>query len=50
MDLGANVGVKPLHLLNFAVAGSIYMRSFHGIENPTVGILSVERRKEKAMR
>lgn len=41
MDLGANVGVKPLHLLNFAVAGSIYMQSLHGIENPTVAILSV---------
>ncbi len=41
MDLGANVGVKPLHLLNFAVAGSIYMQSIYGIENPTVAILSV---------
>lgn len=41
MDLGANVGAKPLHLLNFAVAGSIYMQSVHNIDNPTVAILSV---------
>jgi glycerol-3-phosphate acyltransferase PlsX len=41
MDLGANVGVKPYQLLNFAVAGSIYSRIFHGTENPTVGLLNV---------
>ncbi len=41
LDLGANVGVQPYHLLNFAVAGAVYAESFLGIENPTVGILSV---------
>jgi glycerol-3-phosphate acyltransferase PlsX len=41
MDLGANVGVKPYQLLNFAVAGSIYARIFHGIDNPTIGLLNV---------
>ena len=41
LDLGANVGVQPYHLLNFAVAGAVYAESFLGIKNPTVGILSV---------
>ncbi|MFC1905490.1 phosphate acyltransferase PlsX [Chloroflexota bacterium] len=41
MDLGANVGVKPHQLVNFAVAGSIYVRIFHGVENPTIGLLSI---------
>jgi glycerol-3-phosphate acyltransferase PlsX len=41
MDLGANVGAKPYQLLNFAVAGSIYARIFHGIDNPTIGLLNV---------
>jgi len=41
LDLGANVGVKPYQLLNFAVAGSVYARTFHGIDNPTIGLLSV---------
>jgi glycerol-3-phosphate acyltransferase PlsX len=41
MDLGANVGVKPYQLLNFGIAGSIYAKIFHGIDNPVVGILNV---------
>jgi len=41
MDLGANVGVKPYQLLNFAVAGSIYAHIFLGIDNPTIGLLNV---------
>jgi glycerol-3-phosphate acyltransferase PlsX len=41
MDLGANVGVKPYQLLNFGIAGSIYAKIFHGIENPSIGLLNV---------
>jgi len=41
LDLGANVGCQPYQLVNFAVAGSVYARSFLGIENPTVGLLNV---------
>src|SRR4030042_1461374 len=41
LDLGANVGIKPFQLLNFAVAGSVYARTFHGVDNPTIGLLSV---------
>ncbi|RLC94106.1 MAG: phosphate acyltransferase PlsX [Chloroflexi bacterium] len=41
LDLGANVGCQAYHLLNFAVAGSVFVQKFLGIENPTVGLLNV---------
>lgn len=41
LDLGANVGVQPYHLVDFAVAGSVYAKAFLGVENPTVGLLNV---------
>jgi glycerol-3-phosphate acyltransferase PlsX len=41
LDLGANVGCQPYQMVNFAVAGSVYVRSFLGIENPTIGLLNV---------
>jgi glycerol-3-phosphate acyltransferase PlsX len=41
LDLGANVGCQPYHLVDFAVAGSVYARKFLGIDNPTVGLLNV---------
>ena len=41
LDLGANVGCQPSHLVNFAAAGSIYAKIFHGIDNPSVGLLNV---------
>lgn len=41
LDMGANVGCQAHHLLNFAIAGSVFVRKFNGIENPTVGLLNV---------
>ena len=41
LDLGANVGSQPYQLVNFAVVGIVYARSFLGIDNPTVGLLNV---------
>jgi glycerol-3-phosphate acyltransferase PlsX len=41
LDLGANVGCQPYHLVDFAVAGAVFARTFMGIENPTVGLLNV---------
>ncbi|MGB2799449.1 MAG: phosphate acyltransferase, partial [Dehalococcoidia bacterium] len=41
LDLGANVGCQPYHLLNFAAAGTVYARIFLGIDEPTVGLLNV---------
>lgn len=41
LDMGAVVGAQPYHMVNFAVAGTVYCRSFMGIDNPTVGLLNV---------
>lgn len=46
-DVGASVDCKPVHLLEFAVMGSIYMKNVYGIENPKVGLLSVGEEKSK---
>jgi glycerol-3-phosphate acyltransferase PlsX len=42
IDAGANIGSKPIHLLQYAIMGSIYMRLVHqGSENRFVGLLNV---------
>lgn len=40
-DCGANVDCKPHQLVAFAKYSTLYMKSYFGIENPTVGLLSV---------
>jgi len=40
LDVGGNVDCKPLHLAQFALMGSVYMRHMFGKERPRVGVLS----------
>ncbi len=40
LDVGANADVRPEHLPQFAIMGSVYARQVLGIANPTVRILS----------
>ncbi len=40
IDAGANIEVKPLHLLQFAVMGSVYWHHVYNTPRPRVGILS----------
>lgn len=40
LDVGANVDVKPEHLQQFGVMGSIYSKRIMGVYSPTVRILS----------
>lgn len=47
LDAGANADCKPIHLLQFAVMGSVYMHKIYDIENPTVGILSIGEEESK---
>ena len=47
LDAGANMDCKPWHLAQFAVMGSVYMRSLFRIENPTVGLLSIGEEETK---
>lgn len=41
LDVGANMDAKPLHLLQYAIMGSIYVENVLGIQRPTVGLLNV---------
>ncbi len=41
LDLGANVDCRPRQLLNFGAIGDVFARSFWGVENPRVALLSV---------
>jgi phosphate acyltransferase len=46
-DVGSSVDSKPRHLVEYAIMGSIYVREMFGIENPTVGVLSVGEEESK---
>lgn len=39
LDSGANVESRPMHLLHYAVMGSVYSREILGCRNPRVGLL-----------
>ncbi len=47
LDLGANVGCIPYQLVDFAIAGSVYAKSFLGIDEPTIGLLNVGAEEDK---
>jgi glycerol-3-phosphate acyltransferase PlsX len=40
LDSGANIECRPIHLLHYAVMGSVYSREILGYKRPRVGILS----------
>lgn len=40
-DVGASVDSKPSHLVEYAIMGSIFVRELYGINNPSIGLLSV---------
>lgn len=41
LDAGANMDAKPMHLLHYAVMGSIYAERVRKISSPRVGLLNV---------
>ncbi len=41
MDVGANPGARPEHLVQYGTMGSIYAREVLGIEQPTVGLMNI---------
>jgi glycerol-3-phosphate acyltransferase PlsX len=47
IDAGATVECKPAHLLQFGVMGSVYARTWLGIERPRVGLLSIGEEETK---
>jgi glycerol-3-phosphate acyltransferase PlsX len=40
LDAGANVEVRPEHLVQFAYMGATFMEAVHGVTRPRVGLLS----------
>jgi len=40
-DGGANVEVRPVHLYQFAIMASEYMKHVHGVNQPSVGLLNI---------
>ncbi len=46
LDVGANLSVKPRHMLQFAAMGIAYQKS-RGIELPTVGLLNIGSEAQK---
>jgi glycerol-3-phosphate acyltransferase PlsX len=46
-DVGASVDCKAIHLLEFAIMGSIYMKYIYSVGNPKIGLLSVGEEKSK---
>ena len=47
LDVGANVGCRPGHLVQFAVMGSVFAHVALGIERPRVGLLSIGEEETK---
>lgn len=47
IDVGANVDCKPIHLLQFGVMGSIYMKHVMKISEPKVALLNIGGEKKK---
>ena len=41
IDAGANPDARPLHLLQYAIMGSVYSRHVLGYSTPSVGLLSI---------
>ena len=41
LDAGANADCKPLHLQQFAVMGTIFVRDVWGRDDPSVGLMSI---------
>ncbi len=47
LDMGANVDCRAIHLVQFAVMGSVYARDMLGKEKPAVAVLSNGEEEEK---
>jgi phosphate acyltransferase len=47
VDVGANVEVRPEHLVQFAYMGSAFMEAVHGVARPRVGLLSIGEEPKK---
>jgi len=47
IDVGANIGSKPIHLFQYAVMGDAYARYVLNKQNPSVGLLNIGEEESK---
>ena len=47
LDAGANVDVRPEHLVQFGYMGTAFMEAVHGVARPRVGLLSIGEEAKK---
>jgi glycerol-3-phosphate acyltransferase PlsX len=47
LDVGANIGCKPHHLVQFAVMGHLFSKKIVGVSSPRVGLMSVGEEETK---
>lgn len=47
IDVGANIGPKPLHMQQYGIMGSVYAREILGKPDPSVGLLNVGEEESK---
>jgi phosphate acyltransferase len=41
IDAGANIDARPVHLLQYAIMGSVYSKHVLGYPNPSIGLMSI---------
>ena len=46
-DVGANLEVKPEHLLQFAIMSSVYLDHVEGVKNPKIGLINIGQEPNK---
>jgi len=49
IDVGANIGCKPLHLLQYGIMASVYYDLVLGKHNPSVGLLNIGEEASKGL-
>jgi glycerol-3-phosphate acyltransferase PlsX len=47
MDAGANTDPEPIHLLQYAIMGSVYSRHVLGYKDPEIGLMSIGTEEKK---
>jgi glycerol-3-phosphate acyltransferase PlsX len=47
IDVGANINCKPLHLFQYGIMASTYVREMYGVADPTISLLNIGAEEEK---
>ena len=47
IDVGANAECKPMHLLQYGIMGSIFIKQIYGIKDPRIALLNIGEESKK---